>query len=80
MTVLNDLDRFHLATDAVDRVPRFAQVGAYFKQFARNKLTEHKEYIYQHGDDMPEIRDWKWPYPRTAAPSEASGTRSTPSG
>jgi xylulose-5-phosphate/fructose-6-phosphate phosphoketolase len=62
MTVLNDLDRFHLAGDVVDRVPRLQRLGAHFKQFLRNKLIEHKQYIRDHGDDMPEIRDWKWPY------------------
>ena len=61
MTVLNDLDRFHLAGDVVDRVPRLQRVGAHFKQFLRNKLVEHKQYICEHGDDLPEIRDWKWP-------------------
>ena len=61
MTVLNDLDRFHLAGDVVDRVPRLQRVGAHFKQFLRNKLVEHKQYIREHGDDLPEIRDWKWP-------------------
>jgi len=62
MTVLNDLDRFHLAGDAVDRVPRLQRVGGHFKQFLRNKLVEHKQYISEHGDDLPEIRDWKWPH------------------
>jgi xylulose-5-phosphate/fructose-6-phosphate phosphoketolase len=62
MTVLNDLDRFHLAGDVVDRVPRLQKVGAHFKQLLRNKLAEHKQYICEHGDDMPEIRDWTWPY------------------
>jgi len=62
MTVLNDLDRFHLAGDVVDRVPRLARLGAHFKQFLRDKLIAHKQYIAQYGDDMPEIRDWKWPY------------------
>ena len=62
MTVLNDLDRFHLAGDVVDRVPRLQRVGAHFKQMLRNKLVEHKQYICQYGDDLPEIRDWKWPY------------------
>jgi xylulose-5-phosphate/fructose-6-phosphate phosphoketolase len=62
MTVLNDLDRFHLAGDVVDRVPPLQRVGAHFKQFLRNKLVEHKQYIREHGDDLPEIRDWKWPY------------------
>ncbi len=62
MTVLNDLDRFHLAGDVVDRVPRLQSVGGHFKQFLRNKLVEHRQYIYEHGDDLPEIRDWTWPY------------------
>jgi len=62
MTVLNDLDRFHLAGDVIDRVSRLQRIGAHFKQFLRNKLVEHKQYICDHGDDMPEIRDWKWPH------------------
>jgi xylulose-5-phosphate/fructose-6-phosphate phosphoketolase len=62
MTVLNHLDRFHLAGDVVDRVPRLREVGAHLQQLVRNKLVEHKQYIWEHGDDMPEIRDWKWPY------------------
>jgi xylulose-5-phosphate/fructose-6-phosphate phosphoketolase len=62
MTVLNDLDRFHLAGDVIDRVPRLQRVGAHFKQLLRNKLVEHKQYICEHGDDLPEIRDWKWPH------------------
>jgi len=62
MTVLNELDRFHLAGDVVDRVPRFQPVNAHFKQLVRNRLVEHKQYICQHGDDLPEIRDWTWPY------------------
>jgi xylulose-5-phosphate/fructose-6-phosphate phosphoketolase len=60
MTVLNRLDRFHLAGDVVDRVPRLQRVGAYFKQQVRNKLVEHKQFIQEHGDDMPEVRDWRW--------------------
>jgi len=62
MTVLNDLDRFHLAGDVVDRVPPLQRVGAHFKQFLRNKLVEHRHYICERGDDLPEIRDWKWSY------------------
>jgi xylulose-5-phosphate/fructose-6-phosphate phosphoketolase len=62
MTVLNDLDRFHLAGDVVDRVPRLTGVNAHFKQFVRNKLVEHRNYICERGDDLPEVRDWKWPY------------------
>jgi xylulose-5-phosphate/fructose-6-phosphate phosphoketolase len=60
MTVLNDLDRYHLAGDAIDRVKRLANVAAYFKQFLRDKLIEHRQYIVRHGEDMPEIRDWRW--------------------
>jgi xylulose-5-phosphate/fructose-6-phosphate phosphoketolase len=60
MTVMNDLDRFHLAGDVVDRVPKLQPVGAHFKQFLRNKLIEHKEYICLHGQDLPEVRNWKW--------------------
>jgi len=62
MTVLNDLDRFHLAGDVVDRVPHLRDVGGHFKQFLRDKLVEHKQFICEHGDDLPEIRDWEWPY------------------
>jgi xylulose-5-phosphate/fructose-6-phosphate phosphoketolase len=62
MAVLNEIDRFHLAGDVVDRVPRLQRVGAHFKQFLRDKLIEHKQYIRRYGDDLPEIRDWKWPY------------------
>jgi len=60
MTVLNDLDRFHLAGDVVDRVARLQPVSGHFKQFLRDKLVEHKQYIERYGDDMPEIRDWQW--------------------
>jgi len=62
MTVLNDLDRFHLAGDVIDRVPRLRNAAGHVKQFLRDKLAEHKSYIVEHGDDMPEIRDWKWTY------------------
>jgi len=62
MTVLNDIDRFHLAGDVVDRVPRLQRGGAHFKQFLRDKLIDHKQYIADVGDDMPEIKNWKWPY------------------
>ncbi len=61
MTVLNDIDRFHLAGDVIDRVPRFRNTAAHVKQMLRNKLIDHKLYISQYGDDMPEIKNWKWP-------------------
>jgi xylulose-5-phosphate/fructose-6-phosphate phosphoketolase len=62
MTVMNDIDRFHLAADVVDRVPRLQRIGAHFKQFLRDKLIEHKQYIMEYGDDLQEIKNWKWPY------------------
>ncbi|HST51357.1 MAG TPA: phosphoketolase family protein [Pyrinomonadaceae bacterium] len=61
MVVLNDLDRFHLVMDVIERVPKLNVVGAHVKQAMRDKLLEHKQYICQHGDDMPEVRDWRWP-------------------
>ena len=61
MTVLNDLDRFHLAMDVIDRVPGLAPVAAHQKQALRERLIEHKLYISRYGDDMPEVRDWHWP-------------------
>ena len=60
MTVLNDLDRFHLAGDVIDRVPGLAARAPNAKQFLRDKLAEHKDYICIHGEDMPEIRNWAW--------------------
>ena len=60
MVVLNDLDRFHLAADVIDRLPQFASQAAYAKQFIREKLIEHKQYVCKHGIDMPEIRNWTW--------------------
>ncbi|MBN1670381.1 MAG: phosphoketolase family protein [Kiritimatiellae bacterium] len=61
MVVLNDLDRFHLVGDVIDRVPKLGRVAAYTKQFIRDKLLEHKAHIRRRGQDRPEIREWKWP-------------------
>ena len=60
MTVRNDLDRFHLAMDAIDRLPQTGHKGLYLKQQLKDKLLEHRQYINQHGQDMPDIRDWRW--------------------
>jgi xylulose-5-phosphate/fructose-6-phosphate phosphoketolase len=60
MTVLNDLDRFHLASDAIQRLPQLEARAAYARQHLRDKLMEHREYICRYGEDMPEIRNWRW--------------------
>ncbi len=60
MTVLNDLDRFHLVLDVIKRLPQLGASGAALKELMEEKLTEHKKYIYQYGIDMPEILNWKW--------------------
>jgi xylulose-5-phosphate/fructose-6-phosphate phosphoketolase len=60
MCVLNDIDRFHLVMDVIDRVPGLAPRAAYAKQELRDKLIDHKQYIRRYGDDMPEIKDWTW--------------------
>ena len=72
MCVMNDLDRFHLAGDVIDRVPKLGARAAYAKQAIRDKLMEHKAYICRHGIDMPEIADWAW-----GGVAASSGARST---
>jgi len=60
IAVMNDIDRFHLVADVIDRVPKLGPVAAYAKQFIRDKLIEHKQYIHRYGEDMPEIQQWRW--------------------
>jgi xylulose-5-phosphate/fructose-6-phosphate phosphoketolase len=60
MCVLNEIDRFHLVSDAIDRLPQTGSPGVYLKQQLRDKLVEHTHYIREHGLDMPEIREWTW--------------------
>ena len=73
MTVLNQLDRYDLAMDVIDRVPRLRDVGAHAHEWLKNKLIEHKRYTRTQGEDLPEVRDWAWtpapePMRLTAAP------------
>jgi xylulose-5-phosphate/fructose-6-phosphate phosphoketolase len=60
MCVLNEIDRFHLAMDVIERVPHLAAVSAHLRQQLRNKLIDHSRYIRVHGEDMPEITEWRW--------------------
>jgi xylulose-5-phosphate/fructose-6-phosphate phosphoketolase len=66
MAVLNQIDRFSLVSDVIDRVPKLSARAAYAQQMIREKLIDHRNYVSQHGDDMPEVRDWKWPGGATA--------------
>lgn len=63
MCVLNEIDRFHLCIDAIERIPRFAHMRGHIRNLLEAKLIEHKEYITRVGEDMPEIKDWKWQSP-----------------
>ena len=60
MAVRNDIDRFHLVADVIDRVVKLGSGAAYTKRYERDKLIAHQQYINRYGEDMPEIRDWKW--------------------
>jgi len=72
MAVMNDIDRFHLVGDVIDRVPSLGYTAAYARQLLRDQLIEHRQYINEHGEDMPQIRDWRWPVieSSTAAPEQ----------
>ena len=76
MCVMNDIDRFHLVGDVIDRVPTLGARAAYAKQAIRDKLIEHKYYIARYGDDMPEIANWSWGQ-EAGQGTAASGARST---
>ena len=71
MTVLNDLDRFHLVMDTIDRVPKVGEKGRLLKEQLKVKLVEHKQYIDKNGEDMPEIRNWRWGSPFMVKPAIA---------
>ena len=71
MAVRNDLDRFHLVADVIDRLPQLGSRAAYAKQAIRDKLIEHQQYIAEHGDDMPEIAEWRWGGTSTGAQGRA---------
>ncbi len=77
MLVLNDLDRFDLVADVIDRVPKLGYMAAYTKQYVRDKLIEHNQYIEKYGQDMPEIREWTWKQDLHPAqgPSKAGETK-----
>jgi xylulose-5-phosphate/fructose-6-phosphate phosphoketolase len=73
MCVMNRLDRFDLAIDVIDRVPRLGAVAAHARDELRNKLIEHRQYVRTHGEDLPEVRDWQWgvrPGPQNAGENE----------
>jgi xylulose-5-phosphate/fructose-6-phosphate phosphoketolase len=75
MVMLNDLDRFHLVIDVIDRVPQLRERAAHLRQHMSDERLRHRAYTREHGDDPPELRDWTWPDPAASreAPSGRSG-------
>jgi xylulose-5-phosphate/fructose-6-phosphate phosphoketolase len=74
MCVLNQIDRFSLAIDVLDRVDRLKDVSAHAREALRNKLIEHGSYIREHGEDLPEVRNWEW----VAAPGPETDRQQVP--
>jgi xylulose-5-phosphate/fructose-6-phosphate phosphoketolase len=72
MVVMNDLDRFHLVADVIDRLPQLGARAAYVKQAIHAKRLAHKQYICEHGDDMPEISEWRWGQAKGGAQSTST--------
>ena len=68
MVVLNDMDRFHLVMDVIDRVPGLGDRAAWLRQQMVDNRTRHHAYVREHGEDMPEVRNWVWPAALSAAP------------
>jgi xylulose-5-phosphate/fructose-6-phosphate phosphoketolase len=73
MVVLNELDRFHPAIEVMERVPGLGVAAAHVKQQFRDALLEHTRYVHSHGEDMPAIQDWKWPYGKDSVPRAGHG-------
>jgi xylulose-5-phosphate/fructose-6-phosphate phosphoketolase len=69
--VLNELDRFHLVIDAINRLPQTGDKGVYLKQQLKDKLIEHRQYINRYGQDLPEVLNWRWNAGAAGAPAPA---------
>ncbi|HYT52569.1 MAG TPA: hypothetical protein VEL10_10235, partial [Gaiellaceae bacterium] len=78
MVVRNDLDRYHLAEDVIDRVPGLGSRRAYVKQKIRDRLIDHDEYIRTYGDDLPDVKDWSWKGTAGHVPAPDAATRTSP--